>query len=194
MARKKRFSALQRALNLLRPQGTAGESGQTPDAPAGTRLRYYQDWRKGAREVSYTRVAASNPGKLESTTIELFTIGGTNNKATAKYSKRSGDVVTNIGLSPTALGYGTVAANFLGNYVPAKITVYTGGARSTTSTPSKLTGKPYKGRTQAKTYTLPFGKTSTNPTYGEAAKALIAAAKAASTVVGASCRPEDLIV
>ncbi|HBL10171.1 MAG TPA: hypothetical protein DD379_01810 [Cyanobacteria bacterium UBA11162] len=179
---------------MLRPQGTAGETGQTPDAPAGTRLRYYQDWRKGAREVNYVRVAASNPGKLESTVIELFSVAGTNNKATAKYSKRSGDAVTSIGLSPTALGYGTVNANFLGSYTPAKITVYTGGARSTTSTPSKLTGKPYKGRTQAKTYTLPFGKTSANPSYAEAAKALITAAKAAATVVGASCKPEDLII
>ena len=89
MPRKRRFSDLNRALNLLRPQGTAGDSGDAPDAPAGTRLRYFQDWKKGTRNVTYTRATNSNPVRIVKRTLELFTLTGTNNKASVLVSNRA---------------------------------------------------------------------------------------------------------
>lgn len=193
MGRKRRFGDLQRTLNMLRSATSNDNEGDAPDAPPGTRLRFYQDWKKGGRTVTYNRENDSNPGKLEEAKIELFSVSGTANKATVPVSKRAKDGATAVGLPPGLLGWGNDATTFLGSVVPAKITVYLGGTREATATRSKLTGTPYKPRTNSKSYTLPFGKTGTD-SYAEKARALITAAKGASTVVGASCRPEDVII
>ena len=89
MPRKKRFGDLQRALNLLRPATSGDTTGAPPDAPAGTRLRLYQDWRKGAREVTYTRADNSRPISLDTVVIELFGVSGTANKASVPVSRRA---------------------------------------------------------------------------------------------------------
>ena len=193
MGRKDRFGDLQRALNLLRSATSNDNEGEAPDAPPGTRLRFYQDWKKGGRTVTYNRQSSSNPIKLEERVIELFGAGATNNKASVPISKRSLDGIANTGLDTTDVGYAASGANYAGQVIPAKITVYTGGARQATAQRSKLTGVPYKPRAQSKSYTLPFGQTGTT-SYKEKALALITKAKAREGVVGASCRAEDLIL
>ena len=193
MARKNRFGDLQRALNLLRPTGAGSTTGDSPDAPAGTRLRFFQDWRKGPRAVTYTRTPDSRPDKLVERRIELFNAGSTNNVAKALVSQRANSAIGTVGLSPASLGFVTTAASYPGKFIPAKITVYTGGARATTNEFSKLTGIPYKPRANNKSYTYPFGRVGTT-NYADTARALIADAKAVAIVVGASCRPEDLII
>ena len=193
MARKRRFSDLQRALNLLRPAAGGGNEGAAPDAPPGTRLRFYQDWKKGAREVTYTRQTSSNPGSFEERIIELFGAGTTENRALVPVSRRALDGISNTGLDITNLGYGGPDATYPGQVVPAKISIYLGGARQTTPERSRLTGTPYKPRANSRSFTYPFGRTGTD-SYRAKALGLITTAKARDGVVGASCRPEDLIL
>jgi hypothetical protein len=59
----RRFNNLDAALRYLRP-ASSGSDGVVPDAPAGTPLKRYQDWKAGKVDIDYPRSASSNPGSL----------------------------------------------------------------------------------------------------------------------------------
>ncbi len=184
----KRFNNLKSALKYLNPRGTDGES--TSEAPAGSQLRYYQDWRAGKRAVEYgDRDAGSKPGDLKRVTVKPFAFAATDTKEyIVDLSTRAENNITAAGISLTALGIkkdvsdGVVVANFK----PAKVIIAVIG---TTSTPSesKLTGRKYKKK-NASSYTYPFGRTSGQSVYSDMVSVTLNTAEASNRVV--SFQPE----
>ncbi len=67
----KRFNNLDAALKYLRPVG-ANDTTEIPDAPTGTQLRNYQDYKAGKRMVTYTRATGSNPGDITGAALKPF--------------------------------------------------------------------------------------------------------------------------
>lgn len=153
----KRFKNLNAALNYLRTPGTE----DNPDAPANTPLKQYQDWRKGARNVTYTRDAASLPGELLPVALQPFGLALEDATLTrVPISKRAKEQVPGTGTLTAANiseDGATTAVTRIG-FKPAQavITVANGGA-TPQPIPSKITGVPYTP-SNAKSYTLPYGK------------------------------------
>ena len=158
----KRFRVLNAAIKYL----ATSAADDRPQAPAGSYLREYQDWRAGLREVSYTRNTTSNPDKLLKVAINPFgyTIG-TANQALTTLSKRTENYAKVAGVRTAAnieLELVDDAKPVIG-FVPAKATVFAGTGTTTTVTGgSKITGVVYKKRNGA-SYTFPYGASSTNP-------------------------------
>lgn len=182
----KRFNNLDAALKYLNPRGTDGDS--TSEAPTGSQLRYYQDWKSGKRAVEYgDRDAGSRPGDLQRVAIKPF---GFEAASTAEYivdlSTRADNSLTSAGVTLTLLGVSKTLtdATFTSNFRPAKVTVAVVG---TTSTPeeSKLTGRKYKKKS-ASSYTYPLGRTTAEPSYAGAIAAISAAAEAGNRVISFS--------
>lgn len=69
----KRFNNLEAALKYLRPVG-ATEETEVPDAPAGSQLRQFQDYKGGKRVVTYTRASNSNPGNMTVASLKPFAL------------------------------------------------------------------------------------------------------------------------
>jgi hypothetical protein len=179
----KRFNNLDAALKYLNPKGSDGES--TSEAPAGSQLRFYQDWKAGKRAIEYgDRDAGSRPGDLKRVTVKPFAFASAD---TTEYivdlSTRAETNISSAGLTLTALGVktDTSAGTVIANFKPAKVTVAVVG---TTSTPaeSKLTGRKYKKKS-ASSYTFPLGRTTGDAVYAEAKAAVLAAANAANRVI-----------
>lgn len=184
----KRFNNLEAALKYLNPRGTDGES--TSEAPAGSQLRYYQDWRSGKRSVDYgDRDANSKPGDLKRVTVKPFAFPSADTtEYIVDYSTRADNNISAAGITKTNLGIkedasdGTVIVNFK----PAKVIVTVVGT-TTTNEESKITGRKYKKKNNA-SYTYPFGRTTDKPTYAAAKAQLIEDAEAANRVI--SFQPE----
>jgi hypothetical protein len=84
----KRFRALEQGLKYLR----VGTSDTNPQAPAGTPLRQYQDWKAGTRTITYTREAASKPGKILKVGVNPFAYPvSAESLALVSLSKRAND-------------------------------------------------------------------------------------------------------
>ena len=153
----KRFKILDGALDYLRTT----DEGDNPDAPAGTPLKLYQDWKKGSRNVTYTRAGNSLPGELVTVVINPFglELDGTN-LYKVPLSKRTQENLP--GAAPlTAANIATdvpSTAKQIRNFLPAKATVSVpSGSTTTTPVSSKLTGIPYKPSNRV-SYTFPYGK------------------------------------
>lgn len=171
------------ALKYLNPKGSDGES--TSEAPVGSQLRFYQDWKSGKRAVEYgDRDAGSRPGDLQRVTVKPFAFASAD---TTEYivdlSTRAQTNISAAGLSLAALGVktDTSSGTLIANFKPAKVTVTIVG---TTSTPeeSKLTGRKYKKKT-ANSYTFPFGRTAGQAVYSEMKSVTLETADAANKVV-----------
>lgn len=155
MARK-RFKILEGALDYLRTNDEAAN----PDAPAGTPLKEYQDWKKGARNVSYDRPADSLPEALVDVAINPF------------YFDVSAQSLTRVPISRRVLNFAGIstvrnAANIttsitpivqeLAGFFPAQCTVsIPDSTRDNDNAESKLTGVKYKKK-GFRSYTFPYG-------------------------------------
>jgi hypothetical protein len=155
----RRFKTLDAALKYLRTGDDANAA--IPDAPAGTPLKLYQDWKAGKRQVSYTRESTSNPGSLDEARIKPFGLPTTDTTLVlVDISKRSLDAIQRTGLAVTDLNIiATGDANRIYNFTPARATVNVGAAAGGDGTleTSKITGKKYKKKA-SDSFTFPFGR------------------------------------
>ena len=152
----KRFKILDGALDYLR---TAGDDAN-PDAPAGTPLKQYQDWKKGARNVTYTRDTQSLPEELVEVAINPF------------YYDVSAQSLTRVPISRRTLEYAPVnalraagnitspapnTATNLEKFFPAQCTVsIPDTTRNSPNATSQLTGVRYNKKGY-RSYTFPYG-------------------------------------
>lgn len=152
----KKYKILDGALDYLR---TTAE-GDNPEAPVGTPLRQYQDWKKGTRNITYTRSADSLPENLIDVAVNPF------------YYDVSAASLTKTVMSQRTKGFSGInalrtAANIT-DPVPATATSLRGffPAQCTVSVPdstkddnnatSQLTGLKYKKKGK-RSYTFPYG-------------------------------------
>jgi len=184
----KRFSRLNSALRYL--QKTAG--GDASDAPAGTFLAKYQDYKAGKVKPEYTRNDASKPGSLEIRELEPFGVDPTTFvPARVPISNRALTSITGYNISLTELGVSNVSQTGLEykSFIPAKAIIRKVGTAESTPKSSKITGFPYKGRANANSATFPFGQTESKKLYGEQKAAIIAKVEAGSNLA-VSFKPE----
>ena len=153
---RKRFKILEGALDYLRTT----DEGANPDAPAGTPLKEYQDWKKGARNVSYDRTADSLPEALVDVAINPFYFDVTAQSLTrVPISKRVLDftginAARNAGNITTAV---TPVIQELAGFFPAQCTVsIPDTTKDNANATSKLTGVKYKKK-GFRSYTFPYG-------------------------------------
>lgn len=156
----KRFKILDGALNYLRTNSTEAN----PDAPAGTPLKAYQDWKKGARNVTYDRPDGSNPEKLIDVAVIPFYFDPVETSLTRiPISKRVQDFT---GIS-TLRGAANITVDVpaevqdLRGFFPAQCTVSVPDAsRDNPNAESSLTGVKYNKK-GARSYTFPYGASGT---------------------------------
>lgn len=152
----KRFKILEGALDYLRTNDEAAN----PEAPLGTPLRQYQEWRKGARNVTYTRREESLPEQLNDASLIPFFFGYDEaNRLIVPISQRAQNA-SQMNAILTAANVevaGESPARRFRNFIPAKVTVSIPNA--TLNKPeeeSKLTGVPYR-KIGKESYTIPYG-------------------------------------
>jgi hypothetical protein len=155
----RRFSTLNAALKYLRTGD--GADAPIPDAPAGTPLRLYQDWKAGKRQVNYTRESSSNPGGLDEARIKPFGLPAADTTLVlVDISKRSLEAIQRTGLGVADLNIVAAGdANRIYNFTPARATVNVAPAAGGDGvvTTSKITGKKYKKKA-SDSFTFPFGR------------------------------------
>lgn len=158
MARK-RFKILEGALDYLRTPG----DDDNPDAPLNTPLRQYQEWRKGTRNVSYTRRDDSLPGEInDASLIPFFFTYEEANRILVPISQRAqNETVMNPFLTAANVDTGdTQPARRYRNFIPAKVTVSVLNAQlNDPNAVSQLTGVTYK-KLGKESYTIPYGAKS----------------------------------
>lgn len=187
----KRFNNLNAALKYLRPT-TSTEDGVVPDAPAGTPLKKYQDWKAGKVDIDYTRAASSNPGRIVKVSILPFALPAADtNEYVVPMSNRAQGQYALFGLSAAALGIAAVDNNDVRarGFQPAKAACKNVTGTISTTVTSKLTGIPYKTKADAG-YTFPFGRTATQATYSDQKSAILALVVAAGETKSVSFQPE----
>lgn len=182
----KRFNNLEAALKYLNPKGSDGES--TSEAPAGSQLRYYQDWRSGKRSVEYgDREAGSKPGDLKGVGIKPFAFPTADTKLyIVDFSSRAESNLSAAGITKAKLGIEDDISSGVNtiNFKPAKVIITVVGT-GTTTTESKITGRKYKKKNNS-SYTFPLGRTSADPTYAAAKAEILGTASASNRVVSFS--------
>ena len=174
----KRFNNLDAALKYLRST-SATEDAATPDAPAGSQLRQYQDFKAGKIKVTYTRATNSNQIAIDNVALLPFANGSAStDKYIVPISRRALNAVTTAGLTLDILNIATTltGADIISGFTPARATVRNVTGTDPTPQDSKITGAPYKKRGDSKSYTFPFGTKTTNGTYAEVRGAIIAGA------------------
>lgn len=188
----KRFNNLDAALKYLRP-ATAAEGDEIPDAPAGTPLKKYQDYKAGKVDLDYPRAAASLPGEFNIIALKPFALPAANTDAyRTTISNRSAGQYALFGLTDTELGIDETLQETdketIG-YIPAKAICRNITGTTASSKTSKLTGIPYKSKTNA-SYTFPVGRTSGNATWSEQKALIIANVAAAAGNKSVTFKPE----
>ncbi|HYX13402.1 MAG TPA: hypothetical protein VE944_03365 [Nostoc sp.] len=187
----RRFNNLDAALRYLRPPAS-GADGIIPDAPLGTPLRKYQDWKAGKVDIDYPRSASSNPGTFERIGIKPFALPAASPiEYVTVISARAQGQYALFGLSVAELGIEIPDADdFIAKgYRPAKASCRNITGTTAVTATSKLTGVPYKAKSDVG-YSFPFGRTAGNPTYSEQKAAIIAAVAAAAGTKSVSFTPE----
>ncbi|WP_017314924.1 hypothetical protein [Mastigocladopsis repens] len=186
-----KYNALNAALKYLRNVGNS-EDTPVPNAPAGTQLARYQDYKAGKINVNYVRSAGSNPGDLEEVDVKPFAVAAASTTlAMVDYSQRARNNIGQTGLSVDALNHVATSANSsrIISFVPARATVVIYGLTDGVATTSKITGRPYKKRNNT-SYTYPFGQGADAPNYAAAKAAIANAVAAGNTNRGVSFKPE----
>lgn len=177
----KRFNNLDAALKYLRPT-TAAEGDEIPDAPAGTPLKKFQDYKAGKVDLDYPRAAASLPGEFNIIALKPFSLPADADAYRTTISDRAAGQYSLFGLTDTELGIDETLQETdkeaIG-YIPAKAICRNITGTTASSKTSKLTGLSYKTKANA-SYTFPIGRTSANATWSEQ-KALVVANVAAAT-------------
>lgn len=130
----------------------------------GAALEKYKAYRAGSSETTYTRAADSLPGTLSILYLRPFGVGADDiyeTHGSKRALDRKTDLIANPSLfqhKPAPTGNARPITN--NDFRPAKAIITKAGTGSTTKT-SKVTGLPYKAKTGAATYTIPFGATGT---------------------------------
>ncbi|MBD2360051.1 hypothetical protein H6G36_02355 [Anabaena minutissima FACHB-250] len=190
----KRFNNLDAALKYLRP-ATVGEDGVVPDAPAGTPLKKYQDWKAGKVDIDYPRAGSSNPGRLNSISIKPFALpAASTDEYVTVISDRAQVQYALFGLSAAALGIADVDNNDIRakGFKPAKASCRNVTGTTASTVTSKLTGLPYKTKADVG-YSFPFGAITAQPSYSDQKAtilSLVVATSAANAVKSVSFTPE----
>jgi hypothetical protein len=187
----KRFKSLDAALKYLRPPGlTSGTS--SVNAPTGSQLGEYQDFKSGKKIVTYDRAASSRPGNLGEAYVKPFGLAAADTKIfIVDYSSRARSAQDTTGLTDGLLGIVAKTDDTVRTYgfTPARATVVLIPIGDGTPTPSKITGKTYKKK-KNDSYTFPMGRTGANPSYVEQKNAITLAVSQGNTNRGVSFKPE----
>jgi hypothetical protein len=172
----KRFRNLTAALKYLRP-ASATEDTPLPDAPAGTPLRKFQDYKAGKVDLDYSRTSGSLPGDIKIVTLKPFALAAASTvllKTTI--SNRSLTNLSTFGLTEAEIGFTSPPDDNgidVEGFVPAKaICRNITGTTASTKT-SKITGVSYKSKANS-SFTFPIGRTTANPVWGEQKGAILA--------------------
>lgn len=191
----KRFNNLDTALKYLRPPG-ATDAAESPDAPVGSQLRQYQDFKAGKRVVSYTRASGSLPGNIVSAVLRPFALPAADtSNFLVDISQRSITNIASVGLTLATLNIdttpeGTANLTKVIGFTPARAIVRNvTGTGQGTPTPSKITGASYKKKA-ASSYSFPFGRSVADPSYSEVKAAITGAIAGAGANKGVSFKPE----
>ncbi|PAX60043.1 hypothetical protein [Brunnivagina elsteri] len=175
----KRFKSLNAALKYLRAPGAGGTTTTPVNAPAGSQLAEYQEYKSGKKVITYTRDAASKPGQLDEVKILPFAEAATSTDfLLVSFSKRASGQFSATGLTALKLNHRTTGdgANAIG-FTPARATVTIAATTAGTSTPSKITGRTYQKKNN-NSYTFPFGQGESTLVSYKAVKADILSAVA----------------
>lgn len=172
----KRFRALERALKYIQ-----SPTSVTPvDAPTGSALRLYQDWKGKKRTITYERDTNSNPDKILRVAVNPFAYEPeATNLAIVAYSQRASTagVATSMASSGNITLEVPEGAQNLKGFRPAKATVFIGtGSTGGTPEPSSITGIKYKKR-PGTSYSFPYGCSSTDKRESEVRKKIRIALK-----------------
>ncbi|MFN6485440.1 MULTISPECIES: hypothetical protein [unclassified Nostoc] len=187
----KRFNNLDAALKYLRSP-SAGAEDLAPDAPAGSQLKKYQDFKAGKVKIDYTRASTSNPGNIEEVALEPFALpAASTDKYIVDISKRAKDNYTAAGVSEGVLNISATltSATRVFGFTPARATVKNVTGTTASSATSKITGKQYKKKAAA-SYTFPFGSQASNGSFSEVKADIVAAVAGAGGNKGVSFKPE----
>lgn len=188
----RRFNNLDAGLRYLRPVGSDPDA-IVPDAPTGTALRKYQEYKAGKVNIDYPRAAGSLPGELNIIVLKPFGLpaADTGNYRTS-ISNRSAGQYSTFGLTALELGIDTTLQDTdkdAAGYIPAKAICRNITGTTASSKTSKVTGLPYKSKTNA-SYTFPVGRTTGNPSWSEQKAVIIAAVSAATGNKSVTFKPE----
>ena len=190
----KRFHVLKSALRYLRTVGST-EGTAVPDAPAGTQLKKFQDFRAGKTIIKITRATDSLPGNESYCSLKPFAQPASDttkllvNLSGRAYTNLTETALTNVLLAIDSTPQGTAGLEKIRGFMPAKVTVSITTAGAGTATSSKITGESYKKKS-TKTYTFPFGSGGTNTSYKAAKAAIIAAVSTGTANRGVTFKPE----
>lgn len=191
----KRFNNLEAALKYLRPPG-ATESSEVPDAPTGSQLRQFQDYKAGKRVVTYVRNTSSNPGNITAAALKPFSLPAADTtNFLVDISQRAITNFTAAGVNATILNIDTTPEGAAGltkvvGFTPARATIKNVTGTTGVPTPSKITGDSYKKKASS-SYTFPFGRSTADPSYSEVKAAITAAVSTAGGNKGVSFKPEN---
>lgn len=196
MSRRQRFGNLLAGLNYLRPITGGSVSGE---APVGTPLRNFQEYRAGRVRRTVTRAENSYPGRRSNYKINLFSEPNTSNLAITTLGSRARGNLTGLSLDLDVLGLEaiatgqTVTPQFTGRFTPAKVTCFRSTATGRgTPTNSRITGLSYRQK-EGSSNTFPFGRASSGATQGYRERA-IAIDSATGPTVTCSFTPEDIAI
>lgn len=188
----KRFKNLEAALKYLRTPGAGGQNGTPPNAPVGTQLAEYQEYRAGKKVITYTRANDSKPGQLDEVKILPFAEPAASTALLfVPFSRRAQTNMTQSGVTAAALNHRTAGdANEAKGFTPARATVSIVGTGEGTPTPSKITGRSYKKK-NVNTFTFPFGQGEGEKVAAKVVKAdIITAVSTGGTNRSVSFKPE----
>ena len=189
----KRFNNLDAALKYLRSTG-ATQDAVAPDAPAGTQLRKYQDFKAGKIKVSYTRAATSNQIALDPVALLPFSgEASSTDKFIVGLSRRAKNNLTDAAVTLAVLNITETltGANKVFGFTPATVTIRNITGTGSANKDSKITGAPYKIKGTSSSFTFPFGTKAATGSYSEVRSAILAAISADGNR-SASFKPEIL--
>ena len=152
----KRFKVLEGALKYL----ATSDDAPNPQAPAGTPLRRFQEYKSRERLISYDRAADSMPEELLKVMINPFGEPFEDaNKYIVDLSKRVNDATPiNVFKVPAGIIEAvTPEANLVKGFIPAKCTIsIPDTGRDDNNATSKFTGVKYN-KIGKRSYTFPYG-------------------------------------
>jgi len=188
----KRFKNLESALKYLRPT-SAAEGSEIPDAPAGTPLKKFQDYKAGKVDLDYPRATASLPGEINIVVVKPFALAvADTTKVRTKLSNRSQSNFSDYGLTDEELGVDLTLQDTdkeaIG-FSPAKAICRNVTGTTASSKTSKVTGLPYKSKTNT-SHTFVTGRTTDRPSWAEQKAFIISQVSAATGNKSVTFKPE----
>jgi|688.fasta_scaffold53938_5 hypothetical protein len=188
----KRFGNLNAALKFLRPT-SAAEGTPIPNAPSGTPLAKFQDYKAGKVDLDYPRGTSSLPGDTKVITLKPFALAADSTvllKTTI--SNRSLTNLSTFGLTEEEAGFTSPPDDNgveVEGFVPAKAVCRNTTGTTASTKNSKVTGLPYKSKANS-SFTFPIGRTTANAVWGEQKAAILAQVIASGGNKSVSFKPE----